>query len=101
MSKTDNYFFPKSQMWIVGRNDSIRVNDESAFNAIAGVSLFVSESIRDYRSWTTSKLAMDLYNHDSLTHLEFFHGHPMVQGELAPSKYTGHRDELSGGKYYR
>ena len=99
MPKTDNYFFPESQMWIVGRNDSIRVNDESAFNAIAGVSLFVSESIRDYRSWTTSKLAMDLYNHDSLTHLEFFHGHPMVQGELAPSKYTGHRDELWGSKY--
>ena len=99
MPKTDNYFFPESQMWMLGRNDSIRVNDESAFNAIAGVSLFVSESIRDYRSWTTSRLAMDLYNHDSLTHLEFFHGHPMVQGELAPSKYTGHRDELWGSKY--
>ena len=99
MPKTDNYYFSESQMWMMGRNDSIRVNDESAFNAIAGVSLFVSESIRDYRSWTTSRLAMDLYNHDSLTHLEFFHGHPMVQGELAPSKYTGHRDELWGDKY--
>ena len=99
MPKTDNHFFPESQMWMMGRNDSIRVNDESAFNAIAGVSLFVSESIRDYRSWTTSRLAMDLYNHDSLTHLEFFHGHPMFQGDLAPSKYTGYRDELWGGKY--
>ena len=99
MPKTDSYFFPESQMWMLGRNDSIRVNDESAYNAIAGVSLFVSESIRDYRSWTTSRLAMDLYNHDSLTHVEFFHGHPMVQGHIAPIKYTGHRDELWGSKY--
>ena len=100
MPKTDNHFFPESQMWMKGRNGSIRVNDESAYNAIAGVSLFVSESIRDYRSWITSRLANDLYNHDSLTHLEFFHGHPMVQGELAPSKYTGYRDELWEGKYF-
>ena len=99
MPKTDSYFFQESQMWMLGRNDSIRVNDESAYNAIAGVSLFVSESIRDYRSWTTSRLAMDLYNHDSLTHVEFFHGHPMVQGHTAPIKYTGHRDELWGSKY--
>ena len=99
MPKTDSYFFPESQMWMLGRNDSIRVNDESVYNAIAGVSLFVSESIRDYRSWTTSRLAMDLYNHDSLTHVEFFHGHPMVQGHIAPIKYTGHRDELWGSKY--
>ena len=99
MPKTDSYFFPESQMWMLGRNDSIRVNDESAYNAIAGVSLFVSESIRDYRSWTTSRLAMDLYNHDSLTHVEFFHGHPMVQGHIAPIKYTGHRDDLWKSKY--
>ena len=99
MPKTDSYFFQESQMWMLGRNGSIRVNDESAYNAIAGVSLFVSESIRDYRSWTTSRLAMDLYNHDSLTHVEFFHGHPMVQGHIASIKYTGHRDELWGSKY--
>ena len=94
LPKTGDNFFSDSQAWMTGNNDQIKVSDESAYNAIAGVALLIPESIRDYRSWTLSKMAIDLYNHGGMSSNKYFDGHAMARGGVAPAKYTGNRDVL-------
>ena len=94
LPKTGKKFFSDSQAWMTGNNDQIKVSDESAYNAIASVALLVPESIRDYRSWTLSKMAIDLYNHGGMSNNKYYDGHAMARGGAAPAPYTGNRDVL-------
>ena len=85
---------------MTGNNDQITVSEAGASNAVASTAIFLSESIRDWRSWPTSKMALDLYNHGAMSRNKFFEAHPMVRGGAAPYKWTGTRDKLweGGGK---
>ena len=94
LPKTGKKFFSDSQAWMTGNNDQIKISDESAYNAIASVALLVPESIRDYRSWTLSKMAIDLYNHGGMSNNKYYDGHAMARGGAAPAPYTGNRDVL-------
>ena len=94
LPKTGENFFSDSQAWMTGNNDQIKVSDESAYNAIASVALLIPESIRDYRSWSLSKMAIDLYNHGGMSSNKYYDGHAMARGGVAPAKYTGNRDVL-------
>jgi Ca2+-binding RTX toxin-like protein len=94
LPKTDALFFPEAQAWMAGNNENIRINDESAYNAVASIALFIPESIREYRAWVSSKIGMDLYNHEAMTAHEFQEAHPMARGGVAPCQFTGMRETL-------
>ena len=94
LPKTDALFFPEAEAWMAGKNKDIRINDQSAYNAVASIALFIPESIREYRSWVASKIAMDLYNHEAMSAHKFQEAHPMARGGVAPCQFTGMREIL-------
>ena len=98
LPKTNDDFFPEAQKWMKGNNDQITVSEAGASNAVASTAIFLSESIRDWRSWPTNKMALDLYNHGAMSRNKFFEAHPMVRAGVAPYKWTGTRDELWEGR---
>ena len=92
---TDEKFFPDAINFASGNHRRIGLNEASAYNAEAGLALFLCEPIRDWRAHVTNKLIMDLYHNmpiEDFTRQLFFENNPMGRGGAGPAKHSGLRD---------
>ena len=96
--KTDDLFFRNVIDFYTGVQTPIpRDSLASAYNAEVGAAMFIVEPIRDWRTFITNRMALDLYQHATLNRYEFFETHPMGRGGTGPAKYSGFREDIWDG----